>query len=195
MNGSAGIKYLTKITPRNWSVPFLLLCAILAAVPLNAIADSQNLLTNGGFEAWRKNQTPDEWGYKLVHPSSPDREKPRPAYLRADSNIKKEGETSLRIETASDNEIVILKSPTVDIVPGETYKISLYLRNNGAHFSIRQDLWDANGKIIRGRFKRIIDSSQSHGWRQLDALVHVEENERGLSLTLFTDKKKGGNLD
>jgi Carbohydrate binding domain len=146
-----------------------------------------NLLPNGGFDKTynRKGKIwPGHWGVRLI----PDA---KGVSWRIDSENKKDGKNSLRVDTTAEKSLAIIVHSGVKVEAGESYKVSCWVRNTGSRFSVRQDLILPTGKHIRKRYKTIIKSATSHDWRRFEATVKAIEGEDKLGLTIFVGRKPG----
>lgn len=162
-------------------------CIALAAGPSYAAEATVNILPNGGFErTFRRDGKllPGHWGVRL----EPDA---RGVSWRIDSENKKEGDNSLRVDTTAEKSLAVVVHSGARVEVGEIYKVSAWVRNTGAHFSVRQDLILSTGRFVTERFKILFQSNTSHDWRRFEGIVKIEEGEERLGLTMFLGRKPG----
>jgi len=179
--GSALLRYA------GWLIAALMTFLAAVSCPAEAMG---NLLKNGDFETWNKDGGAPGWPWQVggATGTAPASEI---ADVQADTGIVKEGQKSLKITFRGTKETVVITGAAVPVEAGRAYKISCWLRNTGAHFWMRQDLTDKDGRVCAERYKILMDSDSKHDWQQLEGTVKAQEGESSLGLTLFVTGQPG----
>lgn len=139
----------------NRSLLWLLVPVIILALHLPAMAQSQQLVVNGGFESWDINGPggpPDHWSYGTRHISA----------ILEDNNVF-DGHLSAKVlyDTAG---TLQFNYETISVVPSTIYSCSLWVYDNNSS-SVRMRPWFFFNPAIPGGSGPSTYSIDTAGWK------------------------------